>query len=290
MTKETILPRHRRTEQPPRMQLTERDVGVVLAVHDYRTLRRDQIEKLFFPSPNTANERLKRLYQHRFLDRRWLPVEYGGGMSQAIYLLDERGADLVAESQGTDRGQVRWRAAHNHIRSPFLEHSLMINDARIAFTTAAQKNGFQVEKWIGEAELKAIGDYVHIPTPRGGRRKVAVIPDGYLVLRLGHKRAHFFLEIDRATLSNRRWRERIEAYLLYIESGRYVERYGTRSLRILTVTTGPKRLANLKRTTEEAGGGGLFWFTTLSEMNTGDSLQQPIWQVAGQSTPARLIE
>jgi hypothetical protein len=289
MKKGTILPRHRRAQQPPRMQLTQRDAGVVLAVHDYRTLRRDQIESLFFPSPNTANERLKRLYQHRFLDRRWLPVEYGQGMSQAIYLLDERGADLVAERRGSDRSQVHWRAAHNHIRSPFLEHSLMINDARIAFTTAAERGGCQVEKWVGEAALKALGDYVHIPTARGGRRKVAVIPDGYLVLRLGDRRAHFFLEIDRSTLSNRRWRERTEAYLKYIESGRYGERYGTRSLRILTVTTGPRRLVNLKRTTEEAGGGELFWFTALGEMSTRNALEQPIWQVAGQAALSRLI-
>ena len=289
MTKETILPRHRRAEQPPRMQLTERDVGVVLAVHDYRTLRRDQIEKLFFPSANTANERLKCLYQHRFLDRRWLPVAYGQGMSQAIYLLDERGAELVAERQGSDRSQVHWRAAHNHIGSPFLEHSLMINDARIAFTTAAQKSGYQVDKWVGEAALKATGDHVDIPTARGGRRKVAVIPDGYLALNLGDRRAHFFLEIDRATLSNRRWRERIAAYRMYVESGRYAERYGTRSLRILTVTTGPKRLANLKRTTEQAGGGRLFWFTTLEEMSSRNTLEQPIWQVAGQVSSARLI-
>jgi hypothetical protein len=56
------------------MQLTERDAQVVLAVAEYRALRREQIERLFFTSRNTANERLKRLYQNRFLQRRWLPL------------------------------------------------------------------------------------------------------------------------------------------------------------------------------------------------------------------------
>ena len=271
------------------MRLTERDAQVVQAVSELRVLRRDQIERLFFTGKNTTNERLKRLYQHRFLERRWLPVEYGQGMSQAIYLLAQRGADLVAERQGIDRGAVGWRKSHNHVGSPFLEHSLMINDVRIAFTVAAQAAGYGVDTWVGEDELKAVGDHVYIPSQNGGQRKVAVIPDGYLVLDLGDRRAHFFLEIDRATLSNKRWRERVRAYLVYTQSGRYTERYGTRSLRVLTVTTGPKRLANLKRSTEDAGGRAMFWFTTLRDTTPDRVLGQPIWQVAGEGNPASLI-
>jgi len=258
MTKEAILPRHRRVEQ-------------------------------LFTGKNTTNERLKRLYQHRFLERRWLPVEYGQGMSQAIYLLGERGADLVAERQGIDRGAVGWQKSHNRVGSPFLEHSLMINDVRIAFTVGAQAAGYEVNTWVGEDELKAVGDHVYIPSQNGGQRKVAVIPDGYLVLNLGHKQAHFFLEIDRATLSNKRWRERVRAYLVYTQSGRYTERYGTRSLRVLTVTTGLKRLANLKHSTEDAGGHAMFWFTTLRDTTPDRVLGQPIWQVAGEENSACLI-
>ena len=69
------LPRHERADTPPRMRLTERDIKVVLAVYDYRVLKREQIQGLFFPSKNTANDRLNRLYQQGFLERRWLPVE-----------------------------------------------------------------------------------------------------------------------------------------------------------------------------------------------------------------------
>ena len=48
------LPRHERVDKPPRMRLTQRDITVVLAVYDYRVLRREQIRQLFFPSKNTA--------------------------------------------------------------------------------------------------------------------------------------------------------------------------------------------------------------------------------------------
>ena len=161
---------------------------------------------------------------------------------------------------------------------------------RIAFNLAAQRAGYQIAKWIGESELKAQPDYVQIPTARGGRRKVAVIPDGYFILVLGEKRAHFFLESDRATEANKRWGEKVRAYLEYTRTGKYTERYGTRSLRVLTVTTGEKRLANLKRSTEETGGGQMFWFTTVGEVGVGDGLlTAEIWRVTGQEGVSALI-
>jgi len=284
------LPRHKRVENPPRIQLTERDVQVILAVYDYRALQRDQIERLFFPSKNTANDRLSRLYQHRFLERRWLKIAYGEGMGQAIYLLAERGADVVAEQLGIDRGAVDWKEGRNKVGSPFLEHALMVNDVRIAFNLAAQQAGYTIDKWIKEDELKAAKEYVYLTTASGARRKVAVIPDAYFVLNLGDKRAHFFLEVDRATEANKRWGFKVQAYKAYTESGRYTERYGTRSLRVLTVTTGEKRLVNLKRATEEAGGGQMFWFSTFEEAKPDKILRTPIWRVATRDDHLGLIE
>jgi len=286
----TVLPRHKRVDDPPRMRLTERDTQVVLAVYEYRALRREQIERLFFPSRNTANERLQRLYQHGFLERRWAPVEFGQGTSQAIYLLAEKGADLVAQQLGIDRGTVAWQESHNEVGSPFLEHTLMVNDVRIAVTQAASQAGYTIEKWVKEEALKETKDTVQVETSGGARRKIAVIADAYFVLNLGDKRAHFFLEVDRATEANKRWALKAQAYRVYTESGKYSERYGTRSLRVLTVTIGPKRLANLKHTTEKAGGRQMFWFTTLEQASAGDGLlAEKIWEIAGQEGSNVLI-
>ena len=272
------------------MRLMERDTQVVLAVYDYRALRREQIQRLFFPSQNTANERLSRLYQHGFLERRWSPVEYGQGTGQAIYLLAEKGADLVAQQLGVDRGTVAWKASHNQVGSPFLDHTLMVNDVRIAVTKAASQAGYMVEKWVKEEELKATKDYVQVSTSGGARRRIAVIADAYFVLNLGDKRAHFFLEADRATEANKRWGMKVRGYQVYTESGQYSERYGTRSLRVLTVTVGPKRLVNLKRTTEKTGGRQMFWFTTLEQVRAGEGvLSGNIWEVAGQKGSSVLI-
>jgi len=283
------LPRHRRVTNPPRMRLTARDMAVVLAVRDYRVLRRDQIQRLLFPSQNTANYRLQLLFQHGFLERRWRPVEYGQNPGQAIYLLGKRGADLLAKSIAVPSEIVARQGVSNTVHSPFLQHALSVSDVRVAFTIGAQRAGYCIERWIREDGLKAAGDYVYTSYNTETPRQVAIIPDAYLALRLGDRRAHFLLEVDRATETSGRWAHRVQAYLTYIASGRYSRRFGTTSLRILTITTSRERLTNLQRATEEAGGGSLFWFTTLGLVQPETVLSEPIWQVAGQEGMNKLI-
>jgi hypothetical protein len=58
---------------------------------------------------------------------------------------------------------------------------------------------------------------------------------------------------------------------------------------VLTVYEGGKtgvanrRLANLKRATEEAGGRHRFWFSNLAKIAHEDVLSAAIWKVAGSS-------
>ena len=58
----------------------------------------------------------------------------------------------------------------------------------------------------------------------------------------------------------------MRAYEIYVRTGRYFERYGTRSLRVLVVTTTHQRLANLQSTTEEVTNLPIFWFTTIDQV------------------------
>ncbi|MHB1357696.1 MAG: replication-relaxation family protein [Anaerolineae bacterium] len=288
-TKRTNTPRHLRVVNPAKMRLTARDIQVLQAVHDYRVLSREQIQRLLFPSQNTTNYRLQRLYQHGFLDRRWRPVEYGQGMGQAIYLSTKRGVNILAQHLTVHPEHLHHQSTSRTARSPFLEHTLQVNDVCIAFALAVQDAGYRIERWIREDELRAAREYVYLSTTSGTPRQVAIIPDAYLVLRFGDRRAHFLLEIDRATETSGRWAHRVQAYLAYIASGQYSRRFGTTSLRILVITTSRERMANLLRATEEAGGGSVFWFTTLELAQSGDVLTEPIWQVVGQEGMIKLI-
>lgn len=279
------LPRRQRAENPPPIQLTGRDVQVIEAVHAHRVLRRDQVQALYFPSVRTVQRALARLFHHGYLVRRFLPTVYGG-LRQAMYLLDQRGADLIASRSGLDRDEIAWGPDHNLVGDLFLEHTLAVNQVRIAIQLAVEQRGWRVERWLDEGQLQSRGmkDTVEVSwrDDRGvsRRRRQAVVADGYFLLDLG-QRAHFFLELDQGTVSNRRWAGKVRAYQAYWESGGYQARYRTTSLRILTVTTGEERLGNLKGTTEGAGGGQTFWFTTMERVTPEAVLTGAIWQMAG---------
>ena len=274
------------------MRLTPRDIRLIHAVHRYRVLRRNQVQRLLFPSKNTANERLKLLYQHGYLARRRLPVEYGQGSAQALYMLATRGATLVAEELGLDLAEIDWRRTHNHVSSPFLEHTLMINDVRLAVELASQSQGYAVETWLREEELKARTDRIWIQGEARKKRRVTLIPDAYFRLTWRQKRASFYLEADRGTETNGRWAQKVQAYLAYVQSGAYLRRYGSNCLRVLVVTPGERRMANLLRATSRAcavDAQRLFWFTTLERIKPETVLDAPIWQVAGEDAMMRLM-
>ena len=283
MSNNARLPRHQRVANPPPMQLTARDSAVIRAAYSYRFLRQDQIQALLFPSKWTTQYRLVRLYQHRYLNRLFTAVPFGRG--KTVYCLDERGSDLIAAELGIDRGDIDWKPRHARIGSYFMEHTLAVNDVRIALELACRKTGSRIGEWADEQDLKRAHtreqELVHVVGARGNRQRVAVIADGYFVLRSGNRKAHFFLEVDRATIANKRWMQKIRAYNAYYKSGKYQARYGTRSLRMLTVTTGEKRLANLIASTERAGGDKMYWFTTFDQAAFQNILTAPIWEVAG---------
>lgn len=283
------LPRHRRVTNAPRMHLTARDMEVILTVRDCRVLRRDQIQRLHFPSQNTTNYRLQRLYQHGFLERRWRPVEFGQGTGQALYLLGRRAIELLAQRTiGVER-LTRQRGSSRTLRSPFLQHTLAVNDVRVAFSICVQHEGYGIEKWVTEDGLKGASEYIYSDTASGASHQGAIIADAYFVMHLGNRRAHFLLEVDRATETSRRWVRRVGAYLAYTASGEYTRRFGTTSLRILVVTTTLQRLENLKRATEQAGASSLFWFTTLELVRADTVVTGAIWQVAGHSGVTALV-
>ena len=148
------LPRFERVKDPPSMVLTERDRGIVLAVHEHRFLTRPQIEALLFQpeggqdhptKTSICRKRLKLLYQHGYLDRLRYPVAVIGEGKPIIYCLDCRGADLVAETSGVDRGRVRVRA--KEVKPLFLGHYLAVNDFRLAVALAASRNGVTLLEW-----------------------------------------------------------------------------------------------------------------------------------------------
>lgn len=281
-------------------RLTERDAEIVMAVYRYRALTSPLVQKLFFETNGSTEEstgtgklnsrcqlRLQRLYEQGYLSRDEQPQKLSDGRRPYVYRLNNRGAELCAGL--LDDEELDWRPGEQPVSPYFLQHLLASNSVRVAITVAARHHGFTVEEWLDDRTLKRrqMTDTVTLRGPNGATQRAAVVPDGFFILTTPSAIYNHCLEIDLCSVTGvasmwgrRDWARKVAAYLEYYRSGRYTERYKSHGLRVLTVTTGEKRLANLKAVTEKAGGRSRFWFTTFERIETSDVLTDPIWRVA----------
>jgi hypothetical protein len=282
------LPRYRRASSPPRMQLTTRDVRIISAVCDMRFLTREQVQELLF-SPSTASHckrRLALLYHNSYLDRIYVPSLNAFGATKAIYTLASKGAGVVARDRKIELRELRWRPGHNDRELYFMKHTLSVNDLRIRLTLAAHEHGLSLA-WTDERALRRreMKDYVDDPVRHG--RRLAVVPDGYFTLDSDERTSAFALEIDRATVEEKPFKEKVRGYGEWKVTGTYERRYGTKSLRVLwvvaDVTRDSTRLQRIKRWCEAEGGRSLFWFAMLTDLTSQAILTEPVWLKAGSN-------
>lgn len=285
------LPRARRAETPPPMQLTSRDLEILRTVAEFRYMTREQVEKLFF-SPASASyckRRLSLLYHNGYLERRFLPLRQAFGAARAYYTLDRKGADVLAHALELPRSQLDWRPRDGRREALYMEHSLRINDVRVLMLIAAKAAGLQFD-WIDERELKRRASGHRVPDPLHQDRTITIVPDGYFKLA---GRWAFALELDRGTVEEVPFKRKVRGYGEWKASGRYAQAFGIQSLRVLFVVADahrdPKRLARIQRWTEDAKGRSLFWYAHLSELSTAAVLAEPVWSVAGTEPKARLL-
>lgn len=282
-TKSTRRPRLRRVADAPPMALTPRDRGIVLAVYSQRFLRRDQIAAVFFPaSPHaksetlvsSCNARLQRLFHHGYLSRS-MRTSWDGS-SQAVYALDRRGAALVAETLGVDLAAVRWSPKQRRSELYFRDHTLAINDVWVAVHMESRtREDFKLINWA----MDGPDLWDRVPDPQARHGHLPVRPDAYFTLELAGRRAHFFLEVDRATMTNRRFGEKVRAYQLYWQSGAFKRAYTAPSFRVLVTAPSGRRRDNLRRTATKEGARGMFLFAAHDELIARGMLA-PIWRTA----------
>jgi hypothetical protein len=288
-----IRNRHRRREHPKGMVLQPRDVDAIAAVQRLRVLKQVHLQALFFGSRATAQYRLERLYDHGFLERKFLTVARGEGRSPTLYILDRRGAEVLRSERGMEN--LKWWSSSKDLSPLFLEHTLAINDVLVAVIVACRQQGLLLEDWHTEHEIKADYDRVNLKDPITGQRtSIAVVPDAVFAFVAADRRHRCLVEVDRGTEKLEDFKQKVRAYIAYHESGQYERRYGGKSLRVLTVVdtrfSGQKRLENLKAATETVGGKRRFWFTTLGRVTPETVLTAPIWLLASEDSARALVE
>jgi hypothetical protein len=241
-----------------------------------------------------CRERLKRHYDAgniRRIEQYQLLKE---GKKAYLYALTQKGANILARYLGCEVQDLNWRKTDARLHKDAVEHLILDNDFWVSVTKATMDTpGICIDTWHDMLTLKSTHskDVMKILTSTGKTQTTTIIPDDYVVLYipvLNVLRKHLFIEIDRATetvFSSNESRytceRKFKSYLEYFKRGGYYEkRYKTYKGRVLTITTSEKRLANLKRVAEEAGGMQRFWFTIFDKVNFQTVFFSPIWQRA----------
>ena len=266
------------------MALTHRDKEMLVRIWQDRMLYTSQIERIFFPSSQAANVRLRRLWENGYLERYFLPTLIFHGSSEALYMLDRKGADIVSVGLGIERARVlqgmrylKWKTGTSSFLLT-LDHTLATAEFRIAFEEAVMDHPeIRYGGWTPERLCQE--EYRHWKLMEGkvtGKFR----PDGFSQYEHEGRQFSFFVEVDLATMSNKAFASKVQRYLDYSKSGRYQEQYGTRFFRVLVATVGSERLQNLKKTTEKLTD-NIFWFTTLDQIRK-ERFFGEIWHRAGK--------
>jgi len=297
-----LSPRHRGGHR-----LTERDLAIVDAVARHRFLSTGQLAALFFPAgggiiSSQCRARLRHLVTAGHLVRLERPTLRREGRKPDLFGLTALGRDLLVAELGYAVQDIDWKPSYNTVSWAFLDHQIMLGDIFLALSQAAERVGWAMEEWVDDRILKKTHtDLVWVDDPDGRRRNVAVVPDAYFALgyhdplTVERRLLRFFVEADRATMTvaseatgRRTWQKRIRAYQAYFESDQIISSYGTKQLRVLTVTTSQRRLESLKAATEKEGGQNRYWFTTERALRGATVLEEPIWFKAGSAEPVSL--
>ena len=256
-----------------------------------RFLTSEQIKYWLFEkgSITACRRRLSFLFHNGYLTDANKPKSAGHGSSKRIYCLSKKGAALISLLFGEEEAkQIKWSEKQNKVEVFFIEHTLAINDIWIAFSKAVVATDNYDLIWFKESEIK--GWKEKVDDPENSSKTLAITPDAFINLTGNDKKANYFLEVDRATESNRRWRDKVRGYVEYVYSRNYYNKFKSESLRILTVTTSPERLANLMKTTKSVEKANFFLFTTFEQVKNNNVLFDNIWQEPSEKGLTKLVK
>jgi hypothetical protein len=270
------LSRWVRNDIPGNMVLQARDRKILTGVYSHRIMTREQIQSVFnLNCIRKANSRLRKLYDHHYLSRKFLPTIKG--TPKAVYFLGPNGFAVVAEDLGIDLLEIKRKVKEiSRLKELFLNHALQIIEAKIAFSNNFQNHpGLRLQAWINEDELQQ--EYTVVSQGKNMVRRFR--PDGYFRVLNQEKIQGFFVELDRSTMSHAKFKDKVQTYLEFSQLGLYRERFGMKSFRVLVITLTEERLLNLKKLVESATD-NFFWFTSLNQIESSNILD-PIWMRAG---------
>jgi hypothetical protein len=273
--------RFQRSNNPPPIHLTDRDLEIIRQVHKHRFLRSTHIRKLTGGSSDAVLRRLQLLFQHGYLDRPRVQIDYYRRGSQPMaYGLGNKGAKELGLRMGIQAGKMDWTNKNRSVNRLYLEHTLAIAEVMIAVELACRGN---TRVRLVEADnLVSTAERWNVTVRHRGKAEIlAVVPDKIFALEFPEQPQRsvvIYLEADRATMpivrAGLKQTSFFRKLLAYRESWRqktHATLFGHQRCLVVTVTTSAARIGGLISAANKTNGGsgsGLFVFTTKDAVLT----------------------
>jgi len=293
-------PRYKR--QPEALggiRISDRDAEIIKLVHDYRFMDSSQIQALVDGSDQVILRRLQKLFHHGYLDRPVSQIIFSNplmGHKNMVYGLGDRGADLLAERFGIDRGNIIWKEKNNEVSQQYIQHTLMISNFRACLTLALRNTQDKKLVFWQRENPQELRDYIIVTDSGNKQKRLSIVPDGYFCIEDKDGRMYFFLEADRSTMTNARFLSKMRAYNLWHNRKGDEKKFGIHSFRVLTIAKTRKRMENLCKASEGAYNrrdqGYMFWFTCVENynLNNPERILENIWVVSESKGLHKLTE
>lgn len=305
-----FAPRRKRHVRSPRsnFEITPGDVALLAQVVRFRLLSAPQAEALDPRHTDVVRRRLRDLYDHGYLDRPKAELARLFRMRNApgIYVITNRGARLLRETNALipalARRRVDWWTKNARLSDvAFIEHTLKITDAVLAFARSAERHGLtmldqhQLLTDMPEATLELplpfrlqavidADDRNHNGTPRAR----GVTPDRLLsFVTADGERINVALEIDNGTLPELRSSldqssniRKVAVYHAAQRDGLIREQWGFKQFFVTLITTTSARERSMyeaQRAYLDDKGSRMFLFADQATFAAGDPLAS-IWR------------
>lgn len=285
-------------------------MDVIKAVYALRAPTTNQLYALYFNNDKHGNpkpidlydsslvnsrcvDRLRGLYDLGYLDRIEQPSTLEEGSKPLLHVLDKESIPLLAEILDVETQDIDWKPSDNDIKN--VDHLIKSNDLRVSMVLDARLQSWQILSWLDQRALDRVQKqnkkfaYVSIDGADGDKRPATTVGDAYFHLYDGKYNHFCFIEIDTGSETVESLKrdttveKKIKVYLAWWKTGAYRQMFGNKPMKVAFVTSGSKRLANLKTVAEKLGGNEMFYFTAFADIPFGTALSKNIWEVAGKN-------
>jgi hypothetical protein len=302
--------RFERSDTPPAMVLTSRDLTLLAHVARHRFLTSMQLAALDGGSPQGVLRCLYALYHHGYLDRpkAQLATLHDEGPKPLVYALASKGARALRELGHVADTSADWTEKNKRAGSIFLAHTLEVADFMVRLEVACRAD--RAITLIREQEILAAAPeetraareplrWEAVSIDQGRRERWTVVPDRVFGLSFPDgTAAYFLLELDRGTIpisrsggDHRSIHRKFKTYYDGWRAQRHVEQFGLKQMRVLTVTSSQERVHNMVgvvRSITEGRRSKLFLFSDRTALNAGNPVR--IEWITGKGGHVRLID